>query len=490
MQEKNIEQLKTEIAVRNKCTDSFSFYNTIPDPDPILRQQGIDLHTYRSMLSDSQIWTCYQSRKAGVMSKEWSVDRGKAKSRNSKTIESLFNDLDIEQLISDIIDAPFFGFQPIEIIWEYTGAGIFPKQLIAKPSEWFTFNTNNELVLKSKYGTPEELPQYKFLCPKYNASYINPFGEKNLSRCFWPTAFRKGGYKFWVTFAEKFGMPTTVGKIPTGKSQDELDDFANTLNTMVQDAVIVITDDSTIELKEASGKAASSEIYNSLIEVCNADISKVILGQTLTTEVGKTGSYAASKTHFEVRKDIVESDRKLAEKTINQLVNWIYELNWKGVSDKPVFSMWEEEDVDKNLAERDKILTDTGVKFTKKYFIKAYGLEEEDFEITSTQKTDVNIQGQFADKSKPQITLIETNKQEFKDQRAIDNLITSFDDKELQNQFKDALNPILTLFKESPDKAMEKLSELYPEMDSGKLEETLANAIFVSEIWGRLNAKE
>ena len=43
--------------------------------------------------------------------------------------------------------------------------------------------------------------------------------------------------------------------------------------------------------------------------------------------------------------------------------------------------MFAPEDVDLTLAQRDKILSDTGVKFTKEYFIKNYGLEDEDFEI-------------------------------------------------------------------------------------------------------------
>lgn len=43
--------------------------------------------------------------------------------------------------------------------------------------------------------------------------------------------------------------------------------------------------------------------------------------------------------------------------------------------------MYAPEDVDLTLAQRDKILSDTGVKFTKEYFIKNYGLEDEDFDI-------------------------------------------------------------------------------------------------------------
>ena len=141
--------------------------------------------------------------------------------------------------------------------------------------------------------------------------------------------------------------------------------------------------------------------------------------------------------------------------------------------------MWEEEDVDKNLAERDKILADAGVRFTKKYLMKAYGFEEEDIEITAPTKP---VTSEFSEPDEKPKT--------FPDQKAIDDLIISFNDNELQSQFKDVLNPVLSFFNEyqDPNHALEKLSEIYPNMDSGELEKTLANLMFVAEVWGRLNA--
>lgn len=35
--------------------------------------------------------------------------------------------------------------------------------------------------------------------------------------CFWPVAFKKGGMKFWLRFAEKFGSPWVIGKHPRGR---------------------------------------------------------------------------------------------------------------------------------------------------------------------------------------------------------------------------------------------------------------------------------
>ena len=130
----------------------------------------------------------------------------------------------------------------------------------------------------------------------------------------------------------------------------------------MQDAIAVIPDDSSVEIKEAS-KSSSAEIYEKLIDKMNSEISKAILGQTLTTEVGATGSYAAANTHMQVRQDIIDADKKLVESVINQLITWIYELNYPN-AEIPVFELYAPEDVDLTLAQRDKILSETGVKFT------------------------------------------------------------------------------------------------------------------------------
>jgi len=63
-----------------------------------------------------------------------------------------------------------------------------------------------------------------------------------------------------------------------------------------------------------------------------------------------------------------------------QLLQWIYEINFTN-QDAPVFEMYQEEDVDLTLAQRDKIISECGVKFTKEYFIKAFGYDAEDFDI-------------------------------------------------------------------------------------------------------------
>jgi len=468
--------LSDEIATRKRALNFYSLGYMLPDPDPVLRKTGKDIKIYRELLCDAHVFACAQSRKAGVLSLEWEINRGLDKDQNAQKIEDLLKSLDIYQLINDILDASFFGFQPIEILWQKIDNLILPAALKAKPPEWFCFDDDNNLKFRTKENYwGEEVPDKKFLCPQSNASYENPYGERVLSRVFWPVTFKKGGLKFWVLFSEKYGIPYLIGKHPRGASKEETELLADLLEDMIQDAIAVIPDDSSVEIMEAD-KISSADVFEKLIDKMNAEISKAILGQTLTTEIGSTGSYAASQTHMEVRADIVDSDKKIVEKTINQLIKWIYELNFTN-QDIPQFEMYEIEDVDLDLAQRDKVLVDCGVKFTKKYFIKNYGFDEEDLEIVEIKKP-------------PAFKQFKETKDEKVGQDEVDGLFDLIYEGELQDISKDMLNPLLKLI--SKCKSKEELKKVLNEknLKTDKFEEVLSKALFLCEAQGRFDGLE
>lgn len=268
-------------------------------------------------------------------------------------------------------------------------------------------------------------------------------------------------------------MPHLIGKHPRGATKEETNTLADMLEDMVQDAIAVIPDDSSVEIQEAN-KSSSAEIYEKLIDKMNTEISKAILGQTLTTEIGSTGSYAAANTHMAVRQDIVDSDKKLVESVINQLIQWIYEINYSR-EDVPKFELFEPEDVDLTLAQRDKILYDTGVKFTKEYFIKTYGLEDEDFDI----REDI-------------IPVQNPNFKEFKEeeptvpgQEQIESLYKFISESDLSEQAQKMISPLISLIENCSD--FNEVYELLTDknLHSKQFEQSLQKALFLCELQGR-----
>ena len=46
-----------------------------------------------------------------------------------------------------------------------------------------------------------------------------------------------------------------------------------------------------------------------MAEFCNREMSKAVLGQTLTTDTaGATGTYSTGRVHAQVRRDLVQAD--------------------------------------------------------------------------------------------------------------------------------------------------------------------------------------
>jgi phage gp29-like protein len=76
----------------------------------------------------------------------------------------------------------------------------------------------------------------------------------------------------------------------------------------------------------------------------------------------------------------------------------------------------------------------------------------------------------------------------FPDQDALDAALLALSDEQLQTQMEVALQPVLRLAQTNPEQMMTRLADLYPEMNTDQLTETLARVMFVAETWGRLTA--
>jgi len=379
--------LADEIAVRHRSIDFAGLANYLPNPDPVLKKQGRDVSVYRDLLTDDRVAGSWANRKGATLSLEWELHREvkTADSPPERIIGELFRErLDIQRIMGEILQCRLYGYQPMEIIWERRDGLILPRDVVAKPQEWFIFGTDNALRFRSRSSGPagEELPPRSFLCPTSDASYANPYGQGLLSSCFWPVTFKKGGWRFWVQFAEKYGQAFAVGKIRRGATKEEMDDLSAMLEQMIQDAIAVIPDDSSVELVDVAGKGASSELFRDIIAEANTAISTVILGHAGAGQstTGKLGGEDAAR---DVRDDIRGADKKLVCAAINQLIRWIGELNW-GTADLPTFRLWEEEDVDLAQAERDeklsRALSASGLRLSRAYYEEAYNLRPEHLE--------------------------------------------------------------------------------------------------------------
>jgi phage gp29-like protein len=373
-------ELSKEICSYQLDSGIWNTLNYLPNPDKIIAQSAKGLDAYRELKNDPHLWSCIQSRKSGILSLDYRIVESGADRRIIREVENMINSIDLYSIERDILETPLFGWQPIEIVWDYNKYGIaMPSKIQAKPQEKFVFDSGLNLRLKNDLGkTSKTLPEFKFICPRYEYSSNNPYGSALLSKCYWPITIKNIALRNWSKFSEKYGMPILIGQYARGCTGDEINKLAEVLAEMSEDAVIVTPSDINISLSEAS-RASSGELFKSLIDYCNSEVSKAILSQTLTTELNG-GSYAAAQTHMQVRKEVILGDIRIVENSINQIIQYFVKINFGDLA--PIFKIINCDGDNAQKAERDIALCNSGAfKFTKKYWMNSYGFNEDEFDI-------------------------------------------------------------------------------------------------------------
>jgi len=499
--EKKKPVITDEIATSSKDLDIFfGWINRLENPDPTLRTEakGKGLKLYDEVDRDPHAGSVLQTRYLAVVGKEWDVipaesSKLKAESTDQKIADFVKQTLkatNFEQAIQEILQAILYGFYVAEVIWKVKDGAIAISKIRSKHPRRFSFTQDRALRLLTPQNMidGEELPERKFIQFTYGSS-DNPYGKGLGQKLWWPVWFKKHGIKFWLVFLEKFGMPTAVGKYPPGTDPDQQQKLLDAIDALQNETGVKIPDTMAIDLLEASrtGKVT----YETICEYMDKQISKAVLGQTLTTEVGAKGSYAASKTHDEVRHDVLEADASLLCELLNEtLIPWIVDYNFPLVTDYPTFVIRTEEEKDlKPLAERDEILVSKiGLPAGRKYFYDTYGIPEpeEGEEIVSAQRSVVSSQqGQeFADL--PRRSPAKAGGRFSKEQQAIEGLIDASLGK--SNKAMTGLTgPVKKIVNEakSLEEIRDKLFQSYSEMDPADLEDLIARAMYVAELYGR-----
>ena len=470
-------------------------WDWLPNPDPILKETGDDISVYEELESDAHLSAVINQRKSGVTDLLWEVDKGKSQARVHKAIQKMFELLDINKIVDEILDDFKWGYQPLEIMWAKPQNGlVYPANVVGKPPEWFIFDSDNNLRFRSRENPTlgEIVPRRKFLLSQYIGRYKSPYGIALLGRCFWPITFKKGGFKFWVAFTEKYGMPFGIGKVPRGASETEYDTMADNLYNMIQDAIAVIPDDASFEFQQ-SDVSGSADTFHKLLEFCNMEISKAIVGQTLTTESGSRGARSLGETHLKVEEKIITSDKRRVEAVFNTLIKYIAEINFGEAIPLPEFRMYPEEEIDKTLAERDKLLADTGqVQFTQQYIEKAHKFDTGDVIVKEAEKEEMEKPGE--DKKKEKEKKADGGKfaeAVFKDQLAIDRLVDSLSNEDLNKQTA-FVEPVFKLANkvESFKQFRDGLIKIFPDVRPVEVEKKLRNFLFAAEMWGNLTGED
>lgn len=488
-----------EVATAEKDIDIFSGYlGKMENPDKVLQyeSQGRGVRIYEELDKDGQVYAMLQTRALSVQSCEWDIIPPSGDPEGQKKADFIkcnFENANFDGLTRDLIHhGVLCGYKPVENMWDTSEGDVWIKEFRSRRPSRFTFDMQGNpklLTLQSPY-LGEPIPNKKFLIWNFGGHEWNPYGRGLGYQLYWPVWFKKNDIKFWLTYSEKFGSPTPVGKYPPGASDEDRATLLAAIDSIEQETGITIPNSMVIEFLEAT-RSGQSNTYQQLIDCLDNGIAKTILGQTLTSDAGKSGSYALGQVHNEVRYEIRKGDADSICEYLNRtLIPWIIDYNFpvKGRNSYPkVWRRVEPPRDMKALAERDKIiLVDMGLG---KYVPQTYLSNTYNIPLAKDGEQVIEIPEPKPAINQPDKTLSKPTQFAEREDAAVRcqaDIELLGDELLAVDEMDKFLQPVFSFIEDatSMEEIGEKLFETYPTMNSKEFQELLTRALFVSALTG------
>lgn len=367
----------------------FDWLAGIPDPDEVLRRTGRTRADLRELMRDAEVSQALDTRREAVFATPWRLEGGAARGARFLTEELTPH---IQRLLAGAWDAVPYGYSVLELVYAKRGGRIGLGAVHQPPFEWFRPLPDGTLRYFPETGEGGarglECRAEKFLLTARNGNYRNPYGEALLSSLYWPVTWRLQGWQLWLDFLDTFGAPIVVGKTSS------YDQFVTAMQAQgVRRAVGWQPTGDKDEIDTITASAPGE--FERLESALNRCIQRVVLGQTLTSDVGKSGSYAAAKVHDDVREDKRRADVRLITGSLQALVNTLWALNgFPGVA--PEFVMQDDVGLERERADRDAVLAEKvfpkvgpyGAHFAPEYAIERYDLDASDIVVRDEPAVD------------------------------------------------------------------------------------------------------
>lgn len=454
---------------------------------------------------DTHLFSQMQTRKLAVTGLDWEIQPFSKDERDKLIADFVDEQLkaieNFDEVLIDMLDAIGKGISIMELVWgvDTDGSNIIEDiQYVHSKKLIWDSQTDDMLICTKDFPAGVRLPENKFVVHKYKAKSGHPSRAGVLRVVSWMYLFKNYDIKDWVSFCEVFGMPLRLGKYDASASEEDKKQLMEAIISLGTDAAGIVPTSTMIEFIE-SNKTSSVEIYEELARYCDEQMSKAILGQTLTSDSGG-GSYAQSKTHNDVRHDLTVADAKALAVTIRRdIIRPLVEFNFGMDADIPFFTFdcHEVEDMKETVEIYKTLACDLGLPIPKSHVYKKFSIPEPEEGEEVLKPNMVTRTHQLGEPQETSEELKLKNEEDVPDklpeeQKHIDGIV-ALANKTAADIFQEMMKPLIGLVDEAKDMEElkgiigdeKKLREIYQEMDSEDLSDLLHQGIYLSELIGR-----
>lgn len=267
---------------------------------------------YRDVEADAHLSGCIRQREGFVMARSFKLIG--AKGEESEDAIHFFDQSWFKQFCRLVLDSVYWGPSLIELgdVMKdnegkpcYDGVKLIPRKHVIPEYGRVVVQQGDSWKSGIDYRQPP------FSAQLIEAGRPDELGL--LLKAALHTIPKKNMLAFWDTFGEIFGMPMRIAKTAS-RDKKEID----RLNTMLvragasQTAVMPL--DTELQFVEST-RADAYNVYNQRVDRANSELSKLIIGQTMTIEDGS--SLSQSQTHLQVLQNLVEADADMLRDIIN-----------------------------------------------------------------------------------------------------------------------------------------------------------------------------
>lgn len=312
--------------------------------DPMLQCDLVD----DLVEGDSHLRNLFEQREQAVAGKPWVIQAADAEPDSelgAQVLTTVLRRLPMLPVFLHLLGCNRYGWACAEIDWGVTvidgRTWIVPTWIAPVPARRFKISTMT--LVPGQTGGVDELRLYadvtrplgdalrpdKWIVMKRSGTRIARAGLMRTGA--WPAMGKRLGFRDWIIYSQRFGLPMPVVTYDDEQSPDD-DEIAlaeEVVRRIGSDAGAVMPKSLELKFEDATrGNQENSKAHGGLISHCNAEMSKLVNGSTLSNDsANNTGaSYALGNVHDEVRWDNVVFDAEALQEAFH---TQLFEAFWR-----------------------------------------------------------------------------------------------------------------------------------------------------------------
>lgn len=291
------------------------------------------------------------------------------------------SEISSEGMLGNLVYGYYTGHHVIETYWMRGRDGTLkPRSYKDVPPRFYGYpyesQEDDRLMFNPDGGYSltnyEDFPPHHFLIAinKGHAGHPTVAAPMRALTQYWLAA--NFGLKWLLQFSQLYGTPF---RWATYKDASDRVKVCQMMENIGSKGYGVFPEGTNLNFIETS-KGAEQLPQKLLIEMADRQCEIFMLGQSLTSDVGSSGSRALGEVHEGVRQDVLEGVTEYVADIVNrQLFPSMISLNYGDEEMLPyIDAPFEQAKDEKAMAERDEILLRAGVQLPKQWFYDRHGV--------------------------------------------------------------------------------------------------------------------